>query len=251
MRPPEYLLKSWHKFDQYPMETLTKVWFYHQAKGNKQRELGLIKEHHAAYGISGNCFDLVIMLLDQFKQDGVEAYPIGNDLFTENAHVAVLALDEHGNRYLCDLGDQWIIPVLIEGNHESYSNKIHSGFFPAAKIRVEPGKEDVVIHYHRPNGKISRQRFNLLPLQWDEFMRAAEFSQNLLKPHPLLECRVSSNEGISHWEFYNWESYLSTDEGLTREEPCQSTDQWVGRIYQMTGYDQDFLYEALNWYKSH
>ena len=249
MLPPDYLLNIWHKFDHYPMETLTKAWYFNQAKGNKQRDIGLMKEHRQQYGISGNCFDLAILLLDQCKQDGVAAYPIGHDLFTEDAHVAVIALDEGGNRYLCDLGDQWIRPILIEGNHDSYSNEILSGFFPAAKIGVEPGEGDVIIHYHRPNGKISRQGFNITPIEWDEFMRAAEFSQNLIKPNPLLECGVFSNGEINHWEFYNWESYLSNDEGLFREEPLPSIEQWVEKIHEMTNYDPLFLYEALKRYE--
>ncbi len=250
MLPPDYLLEPWRKFDHYPMETLTKAWFYNPSMGNKQREVGLMKEHRQQYGISGNCFDLALLLLDQCRQDGVEAYPIGLDLFTDDAHVAVLALDDRGNRYLCDLGDQWVTPILIEGNQECFSDEKLEGFFPAAKISVEPGKDEVIIHYHRSNGKISRQRLNTVPLEWDEFMRAAEFSQNLIKPHPLLECRVPSNGEMAHWEFYNWESYLSTDDGLYREESLKSIEQWVEKIRQVTNYDRLFLYDALKWYEN-
>ncbi|TWM29930.1 hypothetical protein CHCC14820_1269 [Bacillus paralicheniformis] len=66
------------------------------------------------YGIAGNCFDLSIWLLDEFTKDGVEAFPIGRSFKTERAHAAVIALDERGRRFLCDLGDQWLQPILID-----------------------------------------------------------------------------------------------------------------------------------------
>ncbi len=47
-------------------------------------------------GVTGNCYDLAIWLLDEFDNDGITAYPIGHDLGTDDAHVAVMALDEEG-----------------------------------------------------------------------------------------------------------------------------------------------------------
>ncbi|WP_239984524.1 hypothetical protein [Lentibacillus sediminis] len=129
-------METWHKFDNFPMEILSKLWVFNQEKEGSQRDVSLMKEHRQRYGLSGNCFDLTIWLLDELGKNGVEAYPIGHDLNTEDAHVAVIALDEIGNRYLCDLGDQWIVPVLIDGNSEDFGFDKHSRFFPAAEIQV-------------------------------------------------------------------------------------------------------------------
>ena len=96
---PEAILRTWRKFDSFPMETLTKAWFYHQAGDGRQREVSMMKEHYQEYGIAGNCFDLSIWLLDEFTKDGVEAFPIGRSFKTERAHAAVIALDERGRRF--------------------------------------------------------------------------------------------------------------------------------------------------------
>ena len=162
-----------------------------------------MKEHREQYGITGNCFDLSIWLLDEFKNEGITAYPICHDL-----HSAVIALDEAGNRYLCDLGDQWISPILVSENHEEYTEEKLTGFFPGAKIQVIHTNDHFEILYHRPNGKISKQVYSPKPIDNDTFLNAAENSQNLINRPPLLECRISYNNEIAHWEFSNWESFL-------------------------------------------
>ncbi|WP_327204675.1 hypothetical protein [Paenibacillus terrae] len=91
MLVPNEILSIWEKFNTFPMETLTKAWFYKKTDGKKQRDVSLMKEHHERYGITGNCFDLAIWLLHEFEKEGIEAYPIGHDLGTTEAHVAVIA----------------------------------------------------------------------------------------------------------------------------------------------------------------
>lgn len=91
-------IKVWRQFDGFPMETLTKAWYYHQNPDKKQRDVSLMKEHHAQYRITGNCFDLALWLLHEFKAEGVEAYPIGHDLGTPGAYAAVIAINVKGNR---------------------------------------------------------------------------------------------------------------------------------------------------------
>jgi hypothetical protein len=49
--------------------------------------------------MTGNCFDLALWLLEEFKKAEIMAYPIGYDLKSEKAHVAVIAQDNHENRY--------------------------------------------------------------------------------------------------------------------------------------------------------
>ena len=243
------IINTWMKFDDFPMETLTKAWFYHTDSVTKQRDVSLIKEHRHQFGLSGNCFDLALLLLDAFKKDGITAYPIGHNLSTPHAHVAVIALDELGNRFLCDLGDQWLRPILIDTHTQEYTDEKLHGFFPAATIQVKPNECGIEILYHRPNGKISKQVFDTKPIEMSYFMQAAEFSQNFIKPRPLLECRTPFKTEIAHWEFYNWESFLSTSEGLFNEPKLQSIEDWAEKINDKTGYDKQFLVNVLKSYK--
>lgn len=95
MNAPTQILTVWHKFDAFPMETLTKAWYYDQSSV-RQRSVEEMKEHRERFGTSGNCFDLAIWLIDEFKRAGIEAYGLGEGLGTEEAHAAVCALDEQG-----------------------------------------------------------------------------------------------------------------------------------------------------------
>ncbi|RKL65759.1 hypothetical protein CR203_19115 [Salipaludibacillus neizhouensis] len=249
MFAPQNILNVWRKFDGFPMERLTKLWFYNQESHKKQRDVALMKKHRSQYGISGNCFDLAIWLLDELQKDGITAYPIGQQLNSENAHVAVIAVDESGNFYLCDLGDQWINPILIDKNNENYTDKKLSGFFPGADVQVIPKGQDLEILYHRPNGKVSKQVYNIDPIDIDYFLLAAEHSQNLINPKPLLECRIPYKNEIAHWEFSNWESFLSTSEGLFVEQELDSIEKWAYKINEVSGYDIKFLINVLEQYK--
>ncbi|QGH35561.1 hypothetical protein GI584_16565 [Gracilibacillus salitolerans] len=249
MHAPSYILDTWHKFDHYPMETLTKMWYFYQNTEKKQRDVALMEDHYKQYGITGNCFDLAIWLIDVFQKDGITAYPIGHDLHSEEAHAAVMALDEKGNRYLCDLGDQWIKPILMETQHADYTNESLSGFFPAANVQVFSTENQIEITYQRPNGKVSRQSYDPQPVNMEEFLLAAEFSQHTIDPKPLFECRIPYKAETAHWEFNDWEAYLSTSEGLFKEPSFKSIEEWATRINKVSGYDQQFLLTTLKGYQ--
>jgi hypothetical protein len=250
MLATQSILTVWEKFNDFPMETLTKLWFFNKESTKKQREVSLMQEHRAQYGMSGNCFDLAIWLLDEFNKVGLVAYPIGHNLMTEKAHVAVIARDENGKRFFCDLGDQWLSPILIDIDSKDYSNEKLIGIFPGAKIQILGNEPNIEILYHRPNGKVSKQIFNTNPLEMNSFLLAAEYSQNLIKPRPLLECRVPYKSEIAHWEFYNWESFLSTSEGLFTEPKIETIEEWSEKINKRTGYNKEILVDVLKKYKS-
>lgn len=108
------------------METLTKAWHSLIDPERKQRTTDVMKEHRALYGTSGNCFDLAIWLIDEFRQNKRPCYGV----LTEHLHVAVVAVNEEGYKYFCDLGDQWIEPILLEPGHEAYTEEFVDGFFP-------------------------------------------------------------------------------------------------------------------------
>lgn len=244
MKATEDILSVWRKFDEFPMETLTKAWYYRRSGSKKQRDVYLMKEHKEQYGITGNCFDLSIWLLDEFAKRGIDAYPIGED------HGAVIALDESGRRYLCDLGDQWLNPILIDTQAEDFTSEKLKNFFPGAEIRVEPSGEDVKITYYRPNGKSSEQIYQTAPIERTQFLAAAEHSQHTIKREPLLEKRVQYGEETAHWEFYNWKSFLSTQNGLFDDPDAESIEEWADRIHRKTAYERDFLLETLMIYKN-
>lgn len=244
MYATEDILSVWRKFDDFPMETLTKAWYFHKAGKKKQRDVSLMKEHRAQYGNSGNCFDLAIWLLDEFAKNNIKAYPIGHDIGTLDAHVAVIAVNHNGNRYLCDLGDLWLNPVLVDSDNEDFTEGKLSGFFTAADIQIQTSNDSVQVLYHRPNGKCSKQQYDLKPIDMDTFLASAEQTQNYIEK-PLLEYRIPYKKEIAHWEFYDWKSFLSTTEGLFHDPIQDTIEQWADVIHQKTGINKQFLVEAL------
>lgn len=244
MKAPESILSVWKRFDSFPMETLTKLWLHH--KGIGQREVSQMKEHREEFGITGNCFDLALWLLDEFDKEGIRAYPVGSSLHTEKAHAAVVAEDDKGSRFLCDLGDQWLQPVLIDRD----TTVPQKGYFPAAGIEIKSSGNAAEITYHRPGGKQSMQTYHLEPVDRDEFWIAAGHSSRQIHPIPLLECRVPITGETAHWEFYDWKSFLSTENGLVYDPPLEEFDAWAERIYEKTGFCKIFLKESLELYKT-
>lgn len=244
MRAPIGIRSVYAQFDDFPMETLTKAWFAKQ-HGRRQRTIDEMKEHRKQYGIAGNCFDLAYWLLHEFQQAGIRAYAVGHALNTDDAHVAVIAHDSQNRRYLCDLGDQWLQPICID---EQIIHPVH-GYFPAAGITVQPADHEVTIQYHRPNGKVSQQSYETEPVDMTAFLKAADHCQQVIYPKPLLEVRLPHKNETAHWEFYNWESFLSSSEGKHYDPPVASVEEWADRIQLKTGYNRDFLVEALSIYK--
>ena len=244
MHAPMEIRKIYQRFDYHAMENLTKAWYYSRARDARQRTVEQMRQHRAEFGLSGNCFDLALWLIDEFLREGFRAYGVGHGLHTTDAHVAVVVLDSEGYRYLCDLGDQWIQPILIDGKSPMFSHESMPGFFPAARVQISPGDESCNILYHRPNGKISQQYYDLRPVEWDELVTAGEVSQNSLGK-PLVEIRVPLEAETGHWEFYNYESWLSTSQGKHYDEPVDNTGAWAERISARTGMDVRIVTLAL------
>lgn len=248
MLAPKEILHVWNQFKHFPMERFTKIWVANKEPEKRQRTVVQMKEHYEKYNITGNCFDLAIWLLDEFRQHGIQAYAVGHDIMTEEAHVAVVAEDAQGIKYLCDLGDQWIQPICVDAKSDTFHPNDCEGFFPGATIQVIPGEVEVTILYKRPNGKVSKQIYNLQPIDDETLLEAAEISQRTLSKAPLLECRLYEGEMVVHWEFYNWKSFSSSIYGLVYDEPLHTVEEWAERIHQKTGYPIAFLLEVLNYY---
>ncbi|MER2031006.1 MAG: hypothetical protein ABS903_17740 [Solibacillus sp.] len=122
------------------------------------------------------------------------------------------------------------------------------GFFPGAKIQVQPQGDNTEILYKRLNGKISKQVFNLNVIDENQLLEAAEFSQRLIKPSPLLESRLYENEA-THWEFYDCKSYSSTMNGLVEDTKQRTIEEWAAIIQEKTNYNFEILLEVLNYYR--
>jgi hypothetical protein len=249
MKATHDILQVWRKFDHFPMETLTKTWYFPQSDSMKQRSVAQMKEHREQFGTSGNCFDLALWLIEEFKADGIHAYAIGHDLNSPDAHVAVVAVNDEGKKYFCDLGDLWINPILIDRDNIDYCEDEFSDFVTGGKIKVEVNGNgsEVNFNYIRPNGKVSKQRFDLQPITMDDLLAAANFSQSLLK-HPLVEMRVYTPDEVIHWEFDNWKSFVSSNSGLVHETKLNNDTEWAERIHSMTGINKEVVIKALEVY---
>lgn len=248
MEAPNEILAVWNKFDDKPMDTLMKLWWSKQPGGGGQRPVSLIKEHFANYGVAGNCVDLSLWLIEEFRTVGIEAYGITNDVNAERAHIAVVAVDNDGNRYLCDLGDQWIQPIALD---KGFLNKEEwlDGFFPAAKVKIETEGSETRISYQRPNGKVSTSVYDTTPLDDDLLWKISERVQHVFRKNPLVEIRIPFEGEIAHWEFDAWTSFLSTSKNLFAEDSNLDLEDWVVRISSRTGMGKEFLREALNLYQ--
>ncbi len=249
MHAPTEILHVWNGFKHFPMERFTKIWVANKKLEQRQRTVAQMREHYEKYNITGNCFDLAIWLLDELRQQGIKAYAVGHDMMTEKAHVAVVAEDTEGFKYLCDLGDQWIQPICVDAASDAFHTNDCEGFFPGATIQVVPSEGETTILYKRKNGKVSKQTYDLQPIDDDTLLLAAEMSQRTLSEEPLFECRLYDGNRVEHWEFYNWQSFSSSMNGLVYDEPLDTIEEWAARIQEKSGYPIEFLIEVLSYYE--
>lgn len=243
IEPKKTLHNVWKKFDNMPMETLTKAWNLKYHPETRQRSVGEIQRHCEKTGAPGNCFDLAYWLWSELKRSNIQSYPICNEDLT---HVAILATEDE-KRYYCDLGDSWIKPILIEPSDPHFQKGFHRGFFPGAEVEITQQNNGLEITYQRSNGKQSQQRMNLDPLSEEQFLEAANLSQRTLK-RPLIEKRIKKGEETVIWEFDNFKSFTSSLEGLIPDNDLKSHGDWAKRISNKTGMNFEFLNLSLQAY---
>ena len=248
MQAPREILSVWRRFDSFPMETFTKAWYYGQTPGPRQRPVELMEQHRQEHGTSGNCFDLALWLLRDFAEAGIRAHAVGHDFGTEHAHVAVVAHDELGREYLCDLGDQWVQPVLIDTTSPAFNHGPLTGFFPGARVQLARSGSTLEVTYLRHGGKCSRQTYDLTPVSMPDLLAAAETSQNLLRP-PVCEMRLFAPDQCRHWEFYRWTSHVSSESGLSIEYTNLTIPEWSSVIHERTGISAEVVTRALSVYR--
>ena len=244
--PPQNLFEVWRRFDAFPMETITKAWFLKHHPHVGQRSVEMMIDHRNKTGASGNCFDLAIWLVHEFALSGIQAYGVGTHLGTPEAHVGVVALDSTGRKYLCDLGDLWIQPLCLDGQT---FNEPQLGYFTGARVEFQRTQKDLKLRYHRPNGKVSEQSYDLTPVSLQQLKEAGEVSQRSLS-EPLVEMRLRENDEVIHWEFENGSSYFSRMSGLEKEPPCASLQEWSQRISRRTGIHENYVLDCLLSYRN-
>ena len=57
------------------------------------------------------------------------------------------------------------------------------------------------------------------------------------------------NGETAHWEFDDWKSFLSTSQELHAEDSDLNVDEWIHRINLRTDMNEEFLRDALRYYK--
>ena len=238
--PSQEILHVWRSFDEMCMETLTKVWC-HKHQQSQPRTVAAMEADFRSHGACGNCFDLAQWLSHRFDEAGIESYKVSNNILSRDAHVAVIAIDRQGHHYLCDLGDMWLMPVRVD----LPTTQLLGGYFPAAKIEVQPSTHHLSILYHRPNGQCAQQSYDLSPIDDETWAFAAKQNHQYLA-QLLVECRDISAQ--AHWEFTAYTSQWSTVDGLCQEVDCQSLVDWARRIGVRTMMDVDFVLTCLEYW---
>lgn len=185
--------------------------------------------------------------MDEFRRNRMKSYAIAQGLFTSKAHIAVIAVNYEGFKFLCDLGDQWIQPILIDPESVDFTEEQTDGFFPAARTKVKVHSNEVEISYIRSNGKERKQRYDLSLIDDKELLTAEGHSQNLLR-HPLVERRLFLTNEIQHWEFDRWNSFISTNNGLILESKLDEMEEWIDRIHTRTNINKSIIRIALEVY---
>lgn len=250
MHAPETIRQVWNRFQGIPIETFTKGWWHRRSGGHpRQRTVAEMIEHRRSLGTGGNCFDLALWLQHAFAEAGVQAWAVGHDLETPEAHVAVVASDHRGQEYLCDLGDLWLEPILIDPRSSEFSDAWHADLFPGRLVRIDRADRHLEVSYRRSSGKTAQQVYDLRPLGGEELAKACHHSQNLLRrpfcevllPHPVSGKR-------ERWEFDRGASFWNLDDGPVFEEPCTTEEECVARIAMRSGLSPEIIRSAIQAY---
>lgn len=246
MRASEALRNVWSQFQGIPMETFTKGWWLKQCGGvARQRTVAEMRAHRRLLGAGGNCFDLALWLRHELAMAGICARIV----MTPDAHVAVLATDADGGEYLCDLGDQWLQPVLVSPEHTGFTAEWQPGLFPGREVRVHRSGDSLEVFYRRAGGKAADQTYDLAFVGELEFLQACNESQNCLR-RPFCEMRLPhpGTGAIEHWEYDRGRSFWNLFDGRVFEEPCGSPEAWTLRISARTGMAPALITVAFEMY---
>lgn len=245
------LLSVWQRFSGVPMETFTKIWWRERCAGvSRQRTVAEMIAHRRELGTGGNCFDLALWLRHDLRQSGIAARIIGHDLCAAHAHVAVVAGDARSGEFLCDLGDQWLQPILISPDRQGFSPEWQSGFFAGREVRIDAdGHSLAVVYRHR--GRVISQCFDLAAVEDDALDHACSYSQNLVRS-PICEMLLPYQAGqVEHWEYDSDQSFWRLASGAVYEEPCATQDEWAERISRRSGIRAELLRTAFRLYGGH
>lgn len=249
MRANAALLSVWRRFARVPTETFTKIWWNERCGGlPRQRTVTEMIAHRREFGTGGNCFDLALWLCHDLQQSGIPARIVGHDLCAAHAHVAVIAGEAHSGEFLCDIGDQWLQPILISPDCQGFSTGWHTGFFAGREVRIDTEGRSLAVAY-RHKGKVASRRFDPAAVEGSALDQACHYSQNLVR-NPICELLLPYQSGeVEHWEYDNNQSFWGLSSGAVYEAQCATQAEWAERISQRSGMSVELIRTAFQLYE--
>lgn len=265
MQAPEPILDVWRQFADVPAESLTYQWWRRTAAGSAlQRSVALMEEHHAQYGSGGDAFDLAIWLLAKFHEAGILADPVAPppdvDPDKTSDAIAVVAKDRFGRRYFCDLGEQWIQPILVSTRNPDFTPEFLSGFDPGAEVSIEVVEKRCTItrrirvdertgaNRHDPY-VYERRVFDLRGIPPEELIERAENAARRRRTQPWLRRLIYREDG--GWGVWCWTpqgACWRLPSGVV-EEPMDmaggNAELWVDAIATRSGLAPEIVVGAL------
>lgn len=119
--------------------------------------------------------------------------------------------------------------------------------FQVSRIKLNTRANRLLVTYGRPNGKESSQAFDLTPVSDEALIIAGQKTQRLFSD-PLVEKRIFTDQEVLHWEFDDYESFLSSKEGRKAEPQLKDIGEWAARIHTMSGIHEEVVIRALEVY---
>jgi hypothetical protein len=244
MDAPLSITRVWERFANVPCETFTKGWWFRSCRGTPaQRTVSQMREHRLAYGAGGNCFDLAFWLLHDLRAHALAARIISRDLLQYDAHVAVL-VETEGAEFLCDLGDLWLRPVRVTSDPAWLD-----GYVAGRSIRVRSTNEQLEIDCRNAAGEIHVERYDQTLVDDEQFLRACNQSQRLLRRPFCQMLRLHRAYGRQLWGYDRGATYVVGDDGVFHyEPPCKTRAESVARIAAVTGLTLPLIEEGFTAY---
>lgn len=244
MKPTTSILSVWARFDNIPMETLTKAWYWSKTEGDRQRSVAKMQANRQSYGCGGNHYDLAIWLIDAYQNAGLKAWAVrrsgGND-------VAVI-VEEQGNQFFLQQALQWTKPVHIGEKEAAFRSQWLNDVSPGLSIQVDRSKNRLHILWKGQDDTVHTCAYDLTPLDMITLRERAALSQKQLET-PLVRVRTNWKGETAMWEFQAFSSRLHTAEGAIQEATAANLDEWVERIHQRTGMDRYVVRKSLSVYR--
>lgn len=256
MRAPEPVLRIWRSLVGVPAENLSHRWWRAREAGEaKQRSVPLLEKHRAEWGTGGDSYDLTIWLMAKYQAAGFLADAVQPPADVDDrSPLAVMVKDPLGRRYLCDLNEPWLEPVLVSPRSYDFSPGFHSGFHPEGDVRVEVEEKRCRITLRRAGGGpvFGERIFELRAIPPELLVERAETDPERTRPDRLAVRRLARHPETGAWGVWffaatgdAWRSGWRLPSGLIDEPPCRGLEAWVERVSERSGIAAEIVEEVL------